>query len=68
MTVSADGYTTKYFETYIAVDPDSVRSKEYYPTITPIGLILINFFLIVGITGCILGLLIYLLKKRRTTN
>ncbi len=68
MTISADGYITKYFETYIAVDPDAVSSKGYFPRITPIEVIIITLLLIIGIPGVVLGLLIYLLKKRRTIN
>ncbi|MFX1569698.1 MAG: nitrous oxide reductase family maturation protein NosD [Promethearchaeota archaeon] len=68
ITISADGYATKYFETYIAVDPDTVSSKGYYPRVTPIEVILLILLLIIGIPGVVLGLLIVLLKKRRTTN
>ena len=66
MTISASGYENKYFETYIAVDPDSLYGKDYYPPITPPELILTIILISAGSVGGLVGLILYLTKRKKS--
>jgi len=65
MTVSALWYDDLYFETYIAVDPESLTTKGPFPPITPSWVILINLLLVIGTPAVVTAIIIYSLKKRR---
>ena len=63
MTITASGYEIKYFETYIAVDPDTLQKRDEppskeFPWIITITLSMLSIG-VVGIVG------IFLVRKRR---
>jgi len=68
MTISAFGYEDKNFETYIAVDPDTISGKDYNSPSTPSGLILGIVLITSGSVGSLAGLILYLSKRRRSSN
>ena len=65
MTISANGYQDKYFETYLAVDPDTLYVKGYYPPVTPPEVVLTIILITFGSVGGLIGLIIYLIKRKR---
>jgi len=65
MTISANGYQDKYFETYLAVDPDTLYGKGYYPPVTPPEVVLTIILITFGSVGGLIGLIIYLIKRKR---
>ena len=63
MTISAFGYEDKYFETFIAVDPATISGKGYNPPASPIlSIVLIT----IGSVGGLLGVILYLSKRRKS--
>ena len=65
MTILANGYQDKYFETYLAVDPDTLYEKGINPPVTPPGVILGIILITSGSVGGLIGLIIYLFKRKR---
>jgi len=65
MTVSASGYSEKYFETYIAVDPDTLTKDEVATeeNIIPI-IITISTISIFGGLG-VIGIIVILLRRMK---
>ena len=68
LIISAEGYEDKYFEIYIAVDPDALdksveRSVEYFSFMLPI---IIISSITAGIGG--IGVILLLLRKRKSIN
>ncbi|MFX0031003.1 MAG: hypothetical protein ACFE8B_17445 [Candidatus Hermodarchaeota archaeon] len=66
MTLFADGYKDKQFETYLAVDPDTLYGKDSRPPITPPEVILTTILITFGSIGGLIGLIIYLFKRKGT--
>ncbi len=64
MTISANGYEDKYFETYIAVDPDTLqkagdKSSEEFPLLIILIISFLSAGIIIGLSG------IFWLRRRR---
>lgn len=66
MTISADGYQDKYFETYLAVDPDTLNKDGEKPAINFPFIIIIVVSSIAGGIG-IAGITVGLLRKKKRT-
>ena len=67
MIISADGYQDKYFDTYLAVDPDILNKDTGKPTEEPpLVIIIIASTSIAGGIGAIV--IIFLLRKRKRTS
>ena len=68
MTISAEGYEDKYFETYFAVDPDTLV-KELVEPAEEFPLVIILIAIISTSTGIgVAMVVIYLLRKRRRVS
>ena len=68
MIISADGYQDKYFETYIAVDPDTLIKDFVKPAEEfPLTMIIIAITSIAGGIG-VAGVIFALLRKRKRAS
>lgn len=68
MIISADGYQDKYFETYLAVDPDTLDKITGKPAERfPLAIIIIASTSTVGGIG-VAGVTIVLLRKRKRAS
>jgi parallel beta-helix repeat protein len=65
MIISADGYEDKHFETYLAVDPDTLsKNGGTIPEEFPLAIIIISTLGGIGVAGVSL----YLLHRRKRTK
>ncbi|MFX1313805.1 MAG: hypothetical protein ACFFHD_14535, partial [Promethearchaeota archaeon] len=64
MTITVDGYQDKYFETYLAVDLDTlIKSKGF-----PLTIMIIIIISIAGGIGIVVGITLYILRKIKKKN
>ncbi|MFW9873343.1 MAG: hypothetical protein ACFFG0_09590 [Candidatus Thorarchaeota archaeon] len=65
MTISASGYEDKYFETYLAIDPNTLE-KEVRKGANGVPLMIILIAIISAITGIgVATVVVVLLRKRK---